>query len=135
MLIVGEATKRHMRWLLKNGNSNFCFDNWIGEGSLASQGFLLQDGLVCDYMLNGDWNASLLRQHLPPKLTAAILQLSPPSNDQLDECIGAFPSREYLTSPQLSTWYVNQEIHLSCLGKYGTPPSLKKFTSLWSAYS
>ncbi|XP_071923146.1 uncharacterized protein [Coffea arabica] len=68
----------HIQWVLQNRMVDFWHENWIGAGSLCQRVEIFGDHSVADFVLNGSWNLSMLRQWLPDSIIAMIVQINPP---------------------------------------------------------
>nr|XP_027090405.1 uncharacterized protein LOC113711437 [Coffea arabica] len=63
----------YIQWVLQNGMVDFWHENWIGAGSLCQRVEIFGDHSVADFVFNGSWNLSMLRQWLPDSIIAMIV--------------------------------------------------------------
>lgn len=75
---VKEVAEQHIRFIVRSGNSNFWFDNWLGSGALAMRLDNVSDHYVGDFINNGHWNFQLLNLWVSLFILPEIHQVSPP---------------------------------------------------------
>ena len=78
MLQIREVAEQNLWWLVRSGQCNFWFDNWLGSGPLCQRLPSVSDHLVGDFVLNGRWNQQLLRRWVPDDIVSEIITKSPP---------------------------------------------------------
>ncbi|WMV46066.1 hypothetical protein MTR67_039451 [Solanum verrucosum] len=70
--------EEHIIWKINSGTCSFWWDNWLGEGPLAhhtNESNRLNNNTISQYMLNGGWNETMVRQHAPPLMIPKILSI------------------------------------------------------------
>lgn len=73
-----EIVESHITWRLHSGTCSFCWDDWLGIGPLANQTsdtYTLNNTTVNHFLVDGQWNEAMLRQHAPALLIPQILQI------------------------------------------------------------
>ncbi|XP_071906091.1 uncharacterized protein [Coffea arabica] len=78
MLQIREVAEQNLSWLVRSGQCNFWFDNWLGSGPLCQRLPSVSDHPVGDFVLNGLWNQQLLRRWVPDDIVSEIITKSPP---------------------------------------------------------
>ncbi|XP_069152141.1 uncharacterized protein [Solanum lycopersicum] len=66
-----------IKWNITSGTCSFWWDNWLDIENLASQNehiSSLNNSVVADFLKDGKWNESLIRQQVTPLLVPKILQ-------------------------------------------------------------
>ncbi|KAH0776552.1 hypothetical protein KY290_007963 [Solanum tuberosum] len=66
----------HIKWRIHLGNSSFWWDDWLGEGTLAKYSISVSSittVTVDQFLVEGQWNEAMVRQHAPPLLVPIIL--------------------------------------------------------------
>ncbi|XP_071905976.1 uncharacterized protein [Coffea arabica] len=87
MIAVRHIAEQHIGWIGRSNSSNFWFDNWLGNGTLALRLDSVSDHLVADFVNNGTWNAQLIQQWVPAGIAREIAQVDPPVG-QLPDLMG-----------------------------------------------
>ena len=67
----------HIKWQINSGTCYFWWDNWLGNGALATSCYnisSLNNSKVGEFLIEGNWNESLVRQQVPAQLVLNILQ-------------------------------------------------------------
>ena len=77
-MAVRHLAKQHIGWIGRSGRSNFWFDNWLGNGALASRLDSVSDHLVADFVTDGSWNLQLIRQWVPAGIISKVARVAPP---------------------------------------------------------
>ena len=78
MLQIREVAEQNLWWLVRSGQCNFWFDNWLGSGPLCQRLQSVSDHPVGDFVLNGRWNQQLLRRWVPDDIVSEIVTKSSP---------------------------------------------------------
>ncbi|WMV32825.1 hypothetical protein MTR67_026210 [Solanum verrucosum] len=66
----------HITWRINSGTCLFWWDNWLGDGHLAQHYDAItshNNTTVSQFLLNGQWNETMIRQRVPPPLVPKIL--------------------------------------------------------------
>ena len=85
LLQVREVAEQNLWWVVRFGQCNFWFDNWLGSGPLCQRLQSVSDHLVRDFVVNGRWNQQLLRQRVPDDIVLEIVTKSAPVGSA-DDC-------------------------------------------------
>ena len=84
MLQVCEVAEQNLWWLVRSGQCNFWFDNWLGSGPLCQYLQSVSDHLVVDFVSNGWWNQHLLRRWVSDDIVSEIVTKSAPAGSAHD---------------------------------------------------
>ncbi|WMV32823.1 hypothetical protein MTR67_026208 [Solanum verrucosum] len=80
-----------IKWKSNSGNSFFWWDDWFGEGPLASycpHVTSLNTTKISQFLVGGTWNETMVRQWVPPLLVPKILSFPIHYQEQIpDEAI------------------------------------------------
>ena len=93
MVQVRELVENHICWLLRLGQCNFWFDNWLGFVPLCQWLESVSDHLAQNFLLNGHWDRQLIVQWVPDFIASEILGKSAPAlegNDYAIWCLTEF---------------------------------------------
>lgn len=74
---IRKDVESHIKWQIQSCTCSFWWDNWIGEGPLAIHGVnisSLNNIVLLKFIVNGNWNERLIRQHVNPLIVPKILQ-------------------------------------------------------------
>ena len=66
-----------IKWSIHSGTCSFWWDNWLENDSLANHCdhiSSLNNSRLADFLIDGKWNESVIRQHVPPLLIPNILE-------------------------------------------------------------
>ncbi|KAG5616052.1 hypothetical protein H5410_015876 [Solanum commersonii] len=80
-----------IKWKINSGNSSFWWDDWLGEGTLASYCThitSINTTTISQFLVGGTWNETMVRQWVPPILIPKILSFPIHYQEQIpDEAI------------------------------------------------
>ncbi|XP_071923159.1 uncharacterized protein [Coffea arabica] len=119
MLQVREVAEQNLWWLVRLGQCNFWFNNWLGSGPLCQRLQSVSDHLVVDFVSNGRWNQRLLRQWVPDYIVSEIVSKAVPAGNAQD-CV---------------VWELTESGEFSIASSYlllsGQTPSSFMFDRVW----
>lgn len=89
MLQIREVAEQNLWWLVRSGQCNFWFDNWLGSGPLCQRLQSVSNHLVADFVVSGQWNLQLLRHWVPNDIVLEIITKLAPTGSTDDSAVWA----------------------------------------------
>ena len=121
-------------WLVRSGQCNFWFDNWLGSGLLCQRLQSVSDHLVADVVVSGQWNLQLLRRWVPNDIVAEIITKLAPTGSTDDSAVWALTESGIFRLLLPMCYSAGRHRLHSCLTRFGILWYQSRYLFSWSGY-